>query len=74
MSYLTTNYTRNNVIGKTIADISGNNGCTYIHFTDGTSLKLQPHFVVENPVVKNISIVANVFDSKGDVIPAKDGD
>lgn len=74
MSYLNTQYTKNNVIGKTISDITEDNGYTYIHFTDGTSLRLQPDFVVEKPIVKHVGIVANVFTAQGGVVPARDGE
>lgn len=77
MSYLQSQYTKNNAIGKTVADIEGDSttGVFKIIFTDGTYLKLQPS--VEQ-VVKKVEIRAQIlcsaYHDDGSVINAKDGE
>ena len=78
MSYLQSQYTKNNAIGKTIADIEGDDGhgVFKIVFTDGTYLQLQPHVteIVKKSSVTISQIVCSAFHEDGSVIKAKENE
>lgn len=77
MSYLESNYTKRNCVGKTIADISYNkdNGVTSIFFTDKTYLELSPQSTAAIILHGNefqdlgLSITANAYYANDTVIP-----
>lgn len=72
MSYLQSTYTRNNIVGKTIADVKHDKGSrTRIIFTDGTYVVMEPYVTeVREPVLRH-DIVCTVHQADNTVIPAK---
>jgi len=72
MSYINSKYARRICVGKAIGDITFNKDSleAILVFTDGTSLRLYPHYVMERPLIRT-SIIACGYDSDGNVISAR---